>query len=97
MQLTIIPLGTATTSVGKYVAEVQEFLHNEGAAFTLTDMGTVIEGEVSELLALAAKVHELPFLQGAKRVVTQIALDDRRDKTVHIGDKTKAVQNRLQS
>ncbi|MDH3393720.1 MAG: thiamine-binding protein, partial [Desulfobulbaceae bacterium] len=64
-------------------------------SFQLNDMGTLIEGEAAELLALAAKLHEVPFSKGAQRVVTQIVLDDRRDKTVHIGDKRAAVQRRL--
>lgn len=95
LQLTVIPLGTATTSVGDHVAAIQKMLTNTDASFQLNDMGTVIEGEATELLALAARLHEVPFSNGAQRVVTQIVLDDRRDKEIHIGDKRAAVQRRL--
>ena len=95
LQLSVIPLGTATTSVGDHVAVIQKLLAAEGASFQLNDMGTVIEGEAAELLTLAAKLHEVPFTMGAQRVVTQIVLDDRRDRKVNIGDKSAAVQRRL--
>lgn len=95
MQLTIIPLGTQTPSVGQYVADIQQTLRREGFPHELTDMGTIIEGEPQELLALAARLHALPFVHGAQRVVTQVVLDERRDKTVKLGDKTAAVQARL--
>lgn len=95
LQLTVIPMATATTSVGDQVAAIQKVLAAEGVSFQLNDMGTVIEGETAELLALAAKLHEVPFTLGAQRVISQIVVDDRRDKKVSIGDKSAAVQRRL--
>ena len=95
MQLTIIPLGTQTPSVGQYVAEIQQVLRSEGVRHELTDMGTIIEGEAQELLELAARLHALPFTHGVQRVVTQLTLDERRDMDVKLGDKTAAVQARL--
>ncbi|MDH3359327.1 MAG: MTH1187 family thiamine-binding protein [Desulfobulbaceae bacterium] len=94
LQLTVIPLGT-TTSVGDHVADIQKILAAEGVPFTLNDMGTVIEGETANLLKLATKLHEVPFTNGAQRVMTQIVIDDRRDKNVGIGDKCAAIKNRL--
>ena len=95
MQLTIIPLGAETASVGHYVADIEQTLRREGVRHELTDMGTIIEGEPQELFALAARLHALPFAQGVQRVVTQLVLDERRDKDVKLGDKTAAVQARL--
>ncbi|MDA8163845.1 MAG: MTH1187 family thiamine-binding protein [Desulfobacteraceae bacterium] len=95
MQLTIIPMGTGSPSVGDYVADVQKALEKEGASFKLADMGTIVEGEPAALLTLAARLHELPFGRGLQRVVTQISLDDRRDKQVGLGDKTASVRRRL--
>ena len=91
MQITIIPMGTQTPSVGNFIADVQQLLADRGAEFELNDMGTVIYGTPEKLLALAADIHEFPFSRGAQRVVTQITLDDRRDKERNIGDKKKAV------
>ena len=95
MQLTVTPLGTESTSVGDYVAEFQKALKQQKIPHTLTDMGTIIEGSAEELLQIAAKIHALPFEKGAKRVVTQIVMDDRRDKNVSLGDKVASVQARM--
>ena len=95
MQITVIPLGTATPSLGDYVVDIQKFLQEQGATFSLTDMGTVVEGRVEELLGLATQMHELPFQRGVDRVLTQIVLDERRDKKIGLGDKIASVRNRL--
>jgi uncharacterized protein (TIGR00106 family) len=95
MHLTIIPLGTQAPSVGEYVAEIQKTLAAKGVIFQLTDMGTIIEGESKDLLALAAQLAEIPVEKGIQRVLTQISLDDRRDKNVSIGDKKASVAARL--
>ena len=95
LQLTMIPMGEGV-SVGDYVAKIQQRLREEGAVFHLADMGTVIEGEIQDLLQLLARIYETPFEEGAVRVVTNITIDDRRDKTVHIGDKISRVKARNQ-
>ena len=94
MQFTMIPMGEGV-SVGKHVAMVQQRLEEEGAKYHLTDMATLVEGEVPELLKLLASIYETPFDDGAMRVVTNITIDDRRDKIVHIGDKIEAVEKRI--
>ena len=97
MQITVIPMGTDGVSVGEYVADVQLALENEDVSYQLTDMGTIVEGDKEGLLALAAKISELPFAKGVQRVVTQIVLDDRRDRKVTLGEKTASVHARLKS
>lgn len=95
MHLTIIPLGTSSTSVGQYVADIQKALEKSGFPYKLTDMGTIVEGSSKDLLVLAAQLSEKPFSKGVHRVVTQISLDDRRDKKVGLGDKIASVGQRL--
>ncbi len=81
-------------SVGNYVAEIQKRLEEEKAVFHLEDMGTIIEGDIQDLLKILGKIYETPFEQGAVRVVTSILIDDRRDKDIRIGDKRLAVTER---
>jgi uncharacterized protein (TIGR00106 family) len=97
MHLTIIPLGTSSTSVGEYVADIQSVLDESGFPYKLTDMGTIIEGSSKELLELAAQLSEMPFSKGVQRVVTQLSLDDRRDKKIAIGDKVTSVAGKLKN
>ena len=95
MHLTIIPLGTQTPSVGEFVADIQQVLAGSGISYQLTDMGTIVEGDTMDLLQIAGQLAAIPFAKGIERVVTQISLDDRRDKKISIGDKTASVAARL--
>jgi len=94
MQITMIPLGRGV-GVGEYIAEIQRKLMVENVTFKLTDMATLIEGEAKDLFTIVEAIYEIPFDNGAVRVVTNISIDDRRDKQVHIGDKTRSVEKRL--
>ncbi len=95
MEISVVPLGTGQPGVGDYVADIIVYLKKNDVPYSLTDMGTVVEGEIDQLLAVAKVLHELPFHKNVWRVVTHITIDDRRDKTVHLEDKIKAVTRRL--
>lgn len=95
MEISIVPVGLGTTSMGDYLAEIEAHLRRRQVVHQLTDMGTVVYGPVEELLAVARELHELPFARGVRRVLTHIAIDDRRDKEVRLGDKTRSVEARL--
>jgi len=95
VQFTIVPLGTGTTSLSAYVAQVHKALEESGVKHSLTPMGTVLEGPLDELLAVIRQVHELPFSAGSQRVMTLINIDDRRDKTGTIEQKLKSVHDKL--
>jgi len=93
--LTITPLGTGTPSVSHYVAGVERILAETGLKHQLTAMGTIIEGEVDEILAVVRRMHEQPFAQGALRVSTSLRIDDRRDKEHTIAGKMRSVEEKL--
>jgi uncharacterized protein (TIGR00106 family) len=93
--LTITPLGTGTPSVSRYVAGVEKILRTTALKHQLTAMGTIIEGDLDEILAVIRKMHEHPFTQGAARVSTLIKIDDRRDKEHTIAGKMRSVEEKL--
>jgi uncharacterized protein (TIGR00106 family) len=93
--LTITPLGTATPSVSRYVAGVERVLRESGLKHQLTAMGTIVEGDLDEILAVVRKMHEHPFTQGAVRVSTSIKIDDRRDKVATMEGKMRSVEEKL--
>jgi uncharacterized protein (TIGR00106 family) len=95
--VTIAPLGTATPSVSRYVAGVERVLRESGLTHELTAMGTIIEGDLDEVLAVVRKMHEHPFGEGAVRVSTLVKIDDRRDKEHTIAGKMKSVREKLGS
>ncbi len=93
--LTITPLGTATPSVSRYVAGVERILQGTGLKSQLTAMGTIIEGDLDEILAVVRRMHEHPFTMGAARVSTLLKIDDRRDKEHTIASKVRSVEEKL--
>ncbi len=93
----VIPLGTETPSVSKYVAEAIKTLKDEkNVKYELTAMGTIIEGQLPHLLGLAHKMHDSAFNAGAMRVVTIIKIDERRDQVSTISSKLEAVNRELE-
>jgi uncharacterized protein, MTH1187 family len=97
VQVTIVPLGTGSTSVSEYVASVKKELDQakEPIRYQLTPMSTIIEGELDELLAVVRRLHEVPFREGAMRVSTSITIDDRRDKKGTMEQKLASVEEKL--
>lgn len=93
--LSITPIGTATPSVSRYVAGVEKVLRESGLVSQLTAMGTIIEGDLDEILKVVRRMHEHPFTQGAVRVSTLLKIDDRRDKEHTIARKMRSVEEKL--
>ncbi|AEF94736.1 protein of unknown function DUF77 [Desulfotomaculum nigrificans CO-1-SRB] len=96
VEITVIPLGTESTSLSKYVAGCLQVLQQAGdIKYQLTPMGTVIEGELTKVLELVRQMHEQPFMAGAQRVNTIIRIDDRRDKQATMEGKVRSVEAKL--
>ncbi|RJX22845.1 MAG: thiamine-binding protein [Ammonifex sp.] len=94
-EISVVPLGTGSPSVSRYVAECVKVLKESGLKYEVTAMGTIVEGGLENVLDAARRVHEVPFNAGAQRVVTTIKIDDRRDKEISIRGKVDAVARRL--
>lgn len=96
-EVSIVPLGTGTPSVSKYVVRALETLRNEkDLKYELTAMGTIIEGDLERVLNVVKRMHDDTFGEGIVRVLTTIKIDDRRDKTLSIEGKTGSVQRQLE-
>lgn len=93
--VTVAPLGTATTSLSRYVAGVEKVVRESGLSAQLTAMGTIIEGDLDAILSVVRRMHEVPFGEGAKRVSTLIKIDDRRDGAHSIAGKVRSVMEKL--
>jgi uncharacterized protein (TIGR00106 family) len=97
IDISVVPVGTVGTSVSEYVAGAVRILQKEkGIKYELTAMNTIIEGDLDKLMALAQRMHRSAFDAGAKRVVTTIRIDERRDKPLTIEGKIKAVKDKLE-
>jgi len=91
-QLSIAPIGEGV-SVSKYVKTALEVLKRNNVKFKTNDMATIIETRDLETLFRAVKeAHNAVIESGAKRVITELKIDDRRDKNIKMGSKVKAIQ-----
>lgn len=97
MEISIVPLGTKTPSVGRYVASCVAILSRRtDIRYELTAMGTIVESEdMGMLMRLAEEMHMSVFSRGVRRVVTTIKIDDRRDKPLSIEGKMKSVRQNM--
>ncbi|MBN8190937.1 MTH1187 family thiamine-binding protein [Bacillus sp. NTK074B] len=100
VDVSVIPIGTESSSVSSYVADLQKILkeyEKDGKIrFQLTPMNTIIEGELSILFQVIEDIHESPFNHGIQRVATNIRIDDRRDKKTTMEGKLSSVQRQLE-
>jgi len=96
LEISVVPIGTKGTSLSRYVADCIKVLRKEkNVKYELTSMGTNVEGNLKDLIKIALKMHEVPFLKGAPRVLTTLKIDDRRDKKGTLEGKKRAVENKL--
>jgi uncharacterized protein (TIGR00106 family) len=96
VEVSVVPLGTKTASVSRYVARAVRVLEEEkDIKYEMTAMGTIIEGDLDRILAVVRKMHEETFGQGVARVLTTIKVDDRRDKARTMKAKVDSVKKKL--
>ena len=86
VEFSIIPIGKGA-SVGKDIAKVIRIVENSGLPYKLNPMGTVVEGKWDELMALIKRCHRV-VLRDGERVVTTIKIDDRKQRSNMIEEKT---------
>lgn len=98
-EISIVPVGTETTSVSAYVAGAVTILKASGLSYQLTPMGTIIEGDLEQVMAVCTRMHASAFAKGARRVYTTIKIDDRRDGDAgpRMGHKVASVEQKLKS
>jgi len=94
--LTVIGLGRSDPSASRYIAAIQRKLAaQDRVKHVLHAMGTSLEGETADILALVGELHAVPFELGLPRVYTVLKLDERRDKPQTLADKVASVERLL--
>ena len=91
-QLSIAPVGV-DTSLSKYVKIVIESLKNEPINIKTNAMATVIEAsDLKTLFDAVQKAHNAVVSAGAKRIITELKIDDRKDKDATMTTKLNALK-----
>ena len=96
VELTLVPIGTQTTSCSPFVAAAYDAVKdNDKVEIRLNPMGTVLEGDIDELFACVRKMQGAVFEAGADRVYSVVKIDDRRDKKASLDQKVNSVMSKL--
>lgn len=91
-QLSIAPIGS-NSSVSKYVKNVIEVIKKYDVKSETNAMATVIEtNDLETLFKIVQEAHMTVVDSGVKRIITELKIDDRRDKDATIESKLNALK-----
>ncbi|MBN2716937.1 MAG: MTH1187 family thiamine-binding protein [Deltaproteobacteria bacterium] len=93
MELSMYPIDKGE-SLSKYVAKLLDVINASGLAYTLGPMGTVIEGEWDEVVALLTRCHET-LTPLSNRIIANVKFDSRKDAVNRLDGKVNSVKEKM--
>lgn len=93
MEFSMIPLGQGE-SVGDYVTRVVAVVQDSGLPYELHAMGTIVEGELSDLLPLLDNCFR-ELIPDCHRISCSVKFDYRQGAANRIRGKVQSVQDKL--
>jgi uncharacterized protein (TIGR00106 family) len=93
-EVSIVPLGTGL-SLSPYVAEALKIIRASGLKHEFHSMGTNLEGEWDEVMAVIRRCQDKLFEMGAPRVTTTLKISERRDREPSMAAKVAHVKQIL--
>lgn len=95
LEVSVVPVGTESPSISSYVAQACREAKRNGIKFDVTPTATVMEGDLRALIDIARQMHDAAFAAGSERVVTNISIDERRDKPLTMAESVRTVRSEL--
>lgn len=89
----VVPLGVGE-ELKEHIARVLDLIEKSGLPYKLGAMQTTVEGEADQVLDLIMRCHRL-MLAEAPRVLTHIAIDDRKGAVGRLEGKVADVESVL--
>ena len=91
-QLSVYPLGEGT-SLSRFVKEGIKVIKESGFKYEIGGMSTAVEApDLDALFSLVKRIHQAHLQAGAKRIVIDLKIDDRKDKEATLETKKGAVK-----
>ncbi len=91
-QLSVYPLGEGT-SLSRFVKEGIKVIKESGFKYEIGGMSTAVEvPDLDSLFSLVKRMHQAHLQAGARRIVIDLKVDDRRDKDATLEAKKRAVK-----
>jgi uncharacterized protein (TIGR00106 family) len=93
-EISFIPMG-AGVSLSGYIGEALTIIEASGLKHEFHSMGTNVEGEFDEVMALVKRCHERFFEMGVPRISTSLKISERCDKPTTMEGKIASVRNAM--
>ncbi|MFO1397093.1 MAG: MTH1187 family thiamine-binding protein [Burkholderiales bacterium] len=93
LEFTMSPLGQGE-SVSAYVARILDIVDKSGVPYQLTPMGTILEGEWAEVMAVVTACFDA-LRADCDRVSVQVRVDYRKGPAGRLRSKVETVERRL--
>jgi len=91
-EFSVIPIG-AGESLSGLIAEVARVVDASGLDYQITAMGTIVEGNWDEVMALIKRCHDR-VRERVSRVYTKITIDDRAGAKGRLKGKVASVEQK---
>jgi uncharacterized protein (TIGR00106 family) len=92
--ISLIPVGTNSASFSSSVTGAVKTIEDRGLKYQITPTETIIEGQLDELLEVAKEIHQ-NAMASTTRIITNITIDERRDKQVNMDEQVDIVTQSL--
>jgi uncharacterized protein (TIGR00106 family) len=81
-------------SLSQYVARSLDIIDKSGLPYQLTPMGTIVEGEWEEVMALVTSCFRA-MSKDCNRISTSMKIDYRAGKSGHLKSKIRSIESKL--
>jgi uncharacterized protein (TIGR00106 family) len=93
LEFSMVPIGKGE-SISPYVARCLDIVDSSGLDYRLHAMGTIVEGEVDQVLEVLRKCLEA-LAADCDRITCTAKLDYRKGQTGRLDAKVKSVEEKL--
>jgi len=93
LEFSMSPLGKGE-SVSEYVARSLDIIDASGVPYQLTPMGTILEGEWDQVMAVVQRCYER-MRADCPRITCSIKIDAREGKSGRLAGKIASLEQRL--
>lgn len=93
LEFSMAPLGKGE-SVSEYVARSLQIIEQSGLSYQVTAMGTILEGEWTEVMAVVSACFER-MKKDCPRLTAQIKIDYRQAPAGRLSGKVNKLEQRL--
>ncbi|MDX9895887.1 MAG: MTH1187 family thiamine-binding protein [Desulfofustis sp.] len=93
-QLSVYPVSEGL-SMGRFVKKGVKIIEESGYTYQVGGMSTSVEvPTLRDLFDLVEKIHQAQLEDGARRLIIEMKVDDRRDKDATLAGKIASVTGR---